>query len=64
MVYVKIPFGRKDIIKPCLAGLDYVRGKYPTPYGAVTVEHKKDESGKIVTSVDAPKEIEIEVCNL
>ena len=54
------PGCKKLLIKPCLADLDYVKGKYPTPYGIVTVEHKKDASGKIETFVDAPKEIGID----
>ena len=58
-VRVVEPGCRKLHIVPCLGDLDYVRGKYPTPYGAVTIEHKKDKDGKITTSVHAPKEIEI-----
>lgn len=54
---------KKLLIKPCLANLDYVRGKYPTPYGTVTVEHTKDAFGKIKTIVDAPKEVDIEIYN-
>ncbi|MBO4898374.1 MAG: alpha-L-rhamnosidase [Clostridia bacterium] len=58
-VSVKGPGCRKLLIRPCLGDLDYVRGKYPTPYGAVTIEHKKDKDGKIITAVDAPKGVEI-----
>ena len=57
------PGCKKLLIKPCLSNLDYVKGKYPTPYGAVTIEHKKDSLGKINTVFDAPKEVEIVVCD-
>ena len=62
-VRVLEPGCRKLLIKPCLSNLDYVKGKYPTPYGAVAIEHTKDASGKINTVFDAPKEVEIEICN-
>lgn len=55
------PGCKKLMIKPCLSTLDYVKGKFPTPYGAVTLEHKRDASGKISTVFDAPKEVEIVV---
>ena len=57
------PGCKKLLIKPCLSNLDRVKGKYPTPYGTVTVEHKRDALGNIKTLVDAPKEIEIEIFN-
>ena len=57
------PGCKKLLIKPCLSDLGYVKGKYPTPYGAVTIEHKKDGSGKINTVFDAPKEVEIVLCD-
>lgn len=61
-VRVLEPGCKKLCIKPCLSNLEYAKGKYPTPYGTVTVEHIKDTSGKIKTTVDAPEEIEI--CNV
>ena len=61
-IRISEPGCKKLLIKPCLSKLDYVKGKYPTPYGTVTVEHKKDASGNIKTAVDAPREIEIEIC--
>ena len=57
------PGCKKLLIKPCLSNLDYVKGKYPTPYGVVTLEHTKDASGKINTVFDAPKEVEIVIEN-
>ncbi|MBR4720296.1 MAG: alpha-L-rhamnosidase [Clostridia bacterium] len=62
-VRVLEPGCKKLLIKPYLSNLDYVKGKYPTPYGAVTIEHCKDASGNVKTSVDAPKEIEIVIKN-
>ena len=56
------PGCKKLLIKPCLSTLDYVKGKFPTPYGAVTIEHTKDALGKINTVFDAPKEVEIVLC--
>ena len=58
-VSIAEPGCKKLCIKPCLADLNYVKGKYPTPFGAVTVEHTKDAEGNIQTTVDAPEEIEI-----
>ena len=55
------PGCKKLLIKPCMETLDHVKGKYPTPYGAVTVEHTKDALGNITTTVDAPDGIEIEI---
>ena len=57
------PGCKKLLIKPYLSDLEYVKGKYPTPYGAVTIEHIKDKSGNIKTLVDAPKETEIVICS-
>lgn len=53
------PGCRKLLIKPYLSNLDHVKGKYPTPYGAVEVEHTRDKSGNIKTFVHAPKEVEV-----
>ena len=60
-VKVALPGCKKLTIKPHLADLEHVKGKYPTPYGPVTVEHTKDAQGKVKTTVDAPDEIEIEI---
>lgn len=53
------PGCKKIRIKPMLGTLEWVKGQYPTPYGNITIEHKK-ENGKIITKVTAPKEIELE----
>lgn len=52
------PGCKKMKITPHLGDLEWAKGTYPTPYGVVSVEHKK-ENGKIITKIDAPKEIEI-----
>ena len=41
-----------------LGKLNWVKGKYPTPYGEIEIEHKR-ENNEVVTRVTAPKEIEI-----
>lgn len=46
-------------IKPHLGSLKYVRGSIATPFGKLTVEHRKNEDGTVITSVDAPNGIEI-----
>lgn len=63
-VRVMEPGCRKLLIKPCLADLDYAKGKYPTPFGAVTIEHIKDNEGKIKTNVIAPEGVETEICGI
>lgn len=44
-------------IDPHLGDLDWVKGTYPTPHGSVLIEHRKDDTGKIITQVDAPEGI-------
>lgn len=51
---------KKIEIKPDLGGLKWVKGKFPTPYGEIEIEHTL-ESDKIKTQVSAPKEIDITV---
>ena len=43
-------------IKPNLGDLTSCKGSFATPYGKISIEHKVVD-GKIVTTVDAPKEI-------
>jgi len=45
-------------IQPSLGNLEYAEGRIPTPYGFIYVKHKKID-GKVITEIDAPKEIEI-----
>lgn len=46
-------------VKPHLGDLRFAEGTFPTPLGIVKVKHEKDASGKIKTSVEAPKGIKI-----
>lgn len=52
------PGCKKIRINPMLGKLNWVKGKYPTPYGEIEIEHKR-ENNEVVTRVTAPKEIEI-----
>lgn len=46
------------LIHPRLAGLDYVKGSFPTPYGSVSICAKQTKQG-VQTEICAPKEITI-----
>lgn len=52
------PGCKKVRISPMLGKLNWVKGKYPTPYGEIEIEHRR-ENNEVVTKVMAPKEIEI-----
>lgn len=52
------PGCRKIRVTPNLGKLKYVKGKYPTPFGEILIEHKK-ENGEIVSNIVAPDEVEI-----
>ncbi len=58
-INIKEPGCLKIEIKPNLDGLTYAKGTYPTPYGKISVSHRKSKDGRIITKVKAPKEIEI-----
>ncbi len=45
-------------VKPDLGGLNFVTGKFPTPYGEVSITAKKD-GDKLDVNVVAPKEVKI-----
>ena len=50
---------KKIKISPALPdGINEVKGAYPTPFGVVFIEHKR-VSGKIISKVNEPKEVEI-----
>lgn len=46
-------------IEPHLGDLTFAEGTFPTPYGIVKVKHTRAASGKIITSVKAPKQVKI-----
>lgn len=58
-VHILEPGMKKILIKPYLGELEYAKGTFPTPYGVLNVSHKKDKIGNIITTYQAPKEIEI-----
>ena len=51
---------REIEIRPCLGDLEWAKGSYPTPFGVVTVEHRR-ENGKIVTKASAPEGVRLTV---
>ncbi len=53
------PGCKKLLIDPQLGDLNWAEGSLPTPYGAVTVSHKKTDDGGIETEVQAPSQIEV-----
>jgi alpha-L-rhamnosidase len=55
------PGCKKIKIEPHLGDLKWAEGTFPTPYGVVTVQHKKNENGKVVTSYKAPKGVKVVV---
>lgn len=57
-VRIAEPGCKKVIIQPHLGDLKWVKGKYPTPFGAITIEHKSQD-GKVITKYSAPEEIEV-----
>lgn len=59
-VRIATPGARKLVIKADLGDLEWARGSFPTPYGAVKIEHRRDGE-RIISFVDAPEEVEIEV---
>lgn len=46
-------------IIPHLGSLKWAEGTFPTPRGVVKVRHERAANGKITTTVDAPKGVEI-----
>lgn len=52
------PGCKKLKISPKLDGLEWIKVKYPTPYGIVKIESKMKD-GNVETNIEAPKEITI-----
>ena len=46
-------------IEPHLGDLQFAEGTFPTPYGILKVRHVKLKSGKVQTTVNAPKGVRI-----
>lgn len=60
-VEVLEPGCKRVRITPHLGDLTWVKGTYPTPYGCIAVEHRKQPDGTIKTSVQAPPEVALEL---
>ena len=58
-VKVLEPGCKKVAIKPNLGDLEWAKGSFPTPYGVIKIEHKKNKKGEIVTSIEAPEQITV-----
>jgi hypothetical protein len=58
-VQVMEPGCRKVKIDPHLGDLEWVEGSFPTPYGTIFIRHEKNENGKIISKIRAPKEVKI-----
>jgi len=58
-VSVLEPGCKKIKIEPHLGDLQWVKGTFPTPYGVVEIEHRKESDGKIITTYKAPKEVTV-----
>ena len=52
------PGFKKVKIQPQLGNLHRARGKFPTPYGVISVDHRIVDN-RVVTEIDLPSEIEI-----
>ena len=46
-------------IAPHLGDLEWAQGTYPTPYGAISVHHRRNSDGSIESTINAPEEIKI-----
>ena len=52
---------KKIKISPDLGNLTWAKGTYPTPYGVVSVSHKKNSDGTITTEYTAPDKVIVEL---
>jgi Bacterial alpha-L-rhamnosidase. len=46
-------------VKPNLGSLKSVKGTFPTPYGIVTINCTKNDKGKVVSDIKAPKGVKL-----
>ncbi len=53
------PGFRKVRIEPNLGDLEWVEGSFPTPYGVIYVSHRKNEDGKVISEISAPRGVRI-----
>lgn len=59
-VEVLEPGCKRVRITPHLGDLSWAKGTYPTPYGCIAIEHRRQPDGSIKTSVQAPPEVTLE----
>ena len=52
------PGCKKVRVQPSLGSLNFAEGKFPTPYGVISVKHEK-VGNEIKTEISAPSEVEI-----
>jgi len=50
---------RQVRIEPHLGDLEWVEGTFPTPYGVISVNHKKNADGTVSSDIKLPKEIKL-----
>lgn len=60
-VQILEPGCRKVRIAPALGDLTWVKGTYPTPFGVMEIEHRK-EDGKIISNITPPEGVEVVEC--
>lgn len=53
------PGSKKIKISPHLGDLEWVKGTYPTPFGVLSIEHRKMPDGSIKTKFKAPNGVKI-----
>lgn len=53
------PGFKTAMVKPCLAGLDWLNGTVPTPYGVIEVSAERSSDGSFDFKVNAPDEVKI-----
>ncbi len=58
-VKVLEPGCTKIKIEPHLGDLDWVEGKFPTPYGSVFIHHVKMPDGSVQSKIEAPEQVQI-----
>lgn len=52
---------KKIIISANLGNLEWAKGTYPTPYGILSVSHKKNADGTVSTEYTAPEGVEVQI---
>ena len=50
---------RAVTIEPHLAGCNEVLGSFPTPFGVITVNHRRAADGTIYSIVEAPEGVRV-----